>query len=1027
MKKPIIETKFNAWKGQLILVLIISLLTLGVYAQSENKRGGVCFRVDDNPSLTKLHQYDSIFSKYQQNFSMSITNWSLPLNPPYIDALLYYISKGHEVMDNTSSHQTQYINLIDPVDTNLYINDPAVDHFSNGLKVCLKYANIDTSQSHNEGLVNIYGNLVISQNPGEFNDLAGDPFYFSIYLSSPLNKICIWYDLKAKNPNDVDSVYVKSFWDEAINFGGQSITDVEYHKLTRTNVTMEPASIRFLGKRSLKVFSDLNITRPYTWIQPSGQMPYFSANEIKTNLGDSLGYKAGSNNINGAYMNYREYNPTGLKEFSMQGGNISVENESISWNIHKIANNVAKHYLQIDVSTLKNPAGGWDAYLAKLDSILHWCMSNNIPVSTYEKWQAILYDSIPNRFTNVFPLLNVDLDQDLFPDGYQIEPGISGFFSNTDGVSSSGGNCFGIYGNGNLFKISALGGVEKGNNIFTIWTKGSNSDSSKITVEFHYPEINRFDTLVFTADTAIWIKNKHIVSVPDSISIVNIRVFRQDQSLDTVKVSGMELRSAGFLIRSEFPPEIHPANEPFSSVNLNALVVDTLYSPDSISWSIHGNDTMNLSISEINFLVVQKPVSFWVGSDSAFLVGQNPDGIRDSCLFSFISTAILPDCAGMPITLTLLDTLDGDIIEWTSYPFDPSISNPHIFNPTVFPEQTTLYRVLAINPLGPINRDSITIYRNPYPIPDLIGDTTLCIGDIIVLTAHGGTSYLWSTGETTESINVSPVEQTSYTVFVTNEFNCSAVDSVTIFVQPKPNARLYGLWPMYCTNDWASTLIGNPSGGSFAGTSGVVENKFYPNLANLGYNKVWYTFTNEFGCSDTDTVQVNVVPLPVIEPLRDTVLYLNQSVTLFAGSGFDNYLWSNGSTDDFTIIDSTGMGLGVHHVWVYVTKDGCADRDTAKITFILWPIGIDEQLSIKSFSVFPNPSTQEVFVLPKSVIPKNIKYEVVDLFNRKLLKGMMDNNLTRINVSQLPNGNYILRITVGETLFNYRLIKTGFH
>ena len=1012
---------------QFFLILAFSLLIIGSSAQNESKKGGVCFRVDDNPSLVKLNQYDSIFNKYQFNFSLSVTNWTLPLNPPYIDAIFNYISKGHEVMDNTSTHQTQFVNLIDQADTNLYVEDPALDHFSDGYKVCLKYANIDTSHSHNEGLVDVYGNLVISQSPGEFFNLAGDPYYFSIYLSSPVNKIYVWYDLKAKNPNDVDSLYLRTFWDENINFGSLPILNVAYHKLTRTNVSMDPASIRFLGRRSLKVFSDLNIPRPYTWIQPSGQMPYLSANEIKVNLGDSLGYMSGSNNINGAFMCYREYNPDGLKEFSMHGGNISIENESIDWNIHQLANNVAKHYLQIDVSTLRNPSGGWDAYLNKLDTILNWCYSNNIPVSTYGKWQAVLYDSVPNRFVNVFPLLNVDLDKDYFPDGYENNAGFGGVYSTTDGVSSSGGTCFEIYTNGDLFQISALTGLEKGTNLFTIWTKGSDSASHSVIVEFSYPEINRYDTLVFSADTSAWIKYNHLITVPDSISIVNVRVYREDQSLDTVKVSGMELRSAGFLLRNEFPPEIRTANEPFTTIDLNALVVDSLYAPESIVWSVHGNDTLNLFVSPTNQLIVQKPVSFWIGYDSAYLVGLNPDGMMDSCFFSFISTGILPDCSGTSITLTLLDTLEGDVIQWTSFPYDPSISNPNVYNPTVSPLKTTLYRVLTINPLGPINRDSIRIIRNPYPVPDLIGDTTLCLGDNIVLTAHGGIYYIWSTGETSESITVSPSEITSYTVYVTNEYNCSAVDSVTISVKPKPQPRLYGLWPMYCTNDWASTMIGNPSGGVFSGTSGVVGNKFYPDQANLGTNQIWYTLTGSNGCTNADTVNVNVVPLPVIQPLPDSNVCIDNSITLHAGPNFDNYLWSTGETDSVVMIDSTGRGLGPHPIWVYVTKNGCADRDTAKVVFIICPIGVDDKSVKNSFSVYPNPSSEEVFILPKIIINGETTYEIVDMLNRNMMFGIIEKGITRIKVSQLPAGTFILRISTGNTSYLYRLIKVNNH
>ena len=57
----------------------------------------------------------------------------------------------------------------------------------------------------------------------------------------------------------------------------------------------------------------------------------------------------------------------------------------------------------------------------------------------------------------------------------------------------------------------------------------------------------------------------------------------------------------------------------------------------------------------------------------------------------------------------------------------------------------------------------------------------VCLDANVELTASGGDSYLWSTGETTPSINVSPTETTTYTVTVSNG-NSIDVDDVTVYV-----------------------------------------------------------------------------------------------------------------------------------------------------------------------------------------------------------------------------------------------------
>ena len=47
-------------------------------------------------------------------------------------------------------------------------------------------------------------------------------------------------------------------------------------------------------------------------------------------------------------------------------------------------------------------------------------------------------------------------------------------------------------------------------------------------------------------------------------------------------------------------------------------------------------------------------------------------------------------------------------------------------------------------------------------------DTAICGGQNMVLTASGGTAYLWSNGDTTSSITVNPLSSTSYLITVSS-------------------------------------------------------------------------------------------------------------------------------------------------------------------------------------------------------------------------------------------------------------------
>ncbi|MGD0711538.1 MAG: immunoglobulin domain-containing protein [Bacteroidales bacterium] len=71
----------------------------------------------------------------------------------------------------------------------------------------------------------------------------------------------------------------------------------------------------------------------------------------------------------------------------------------------------------------------------------------------------------------------------------------------------------------------------------------------------------------------------------------------------------------------------------------------------------------------------------------------------------------------------------------------------------------------------------ITINALPIPAASASPDT-VCQGNCTTLYASGGTSYIWSSGNT----NVCPANTATYTVTVTNAGGCSATDSVSVYV-----------------------------------------------------------------------------------------------------------------------------------------------------------------------------------------------------------------------------------------------------
>ncbi len=74
----------------------------------------------------------------------------------------------------------------------------------------------------------------------------------------------------------------------------------------------------------------------------------------------------------------------------------------------------------------------------------------------------------------------------------------------------------------------------------------------------------------------------------------------------------------------------------------------------------------------------------------------------------------------------------------------------------------------------------------PPPAPVIVSSRNPGCGEVTLDAGPGYASYLWSTGETTQTIIVSPVVATAYSVFVGNAIGCRSSSSILQQVDPTP-------------------------------------------------------------------------------------------------------------------------------------------------------------------------------------------------------------------------------------------------
>ena len=181
----------------------------------------------------------------------------------------------------------------------------------------------------------------------------------------------------------------------------------------------------------------------------------------------------------------------------------------------------------------------------------------------------------------------------------------------------------------------------------------------------------------------------------------------------------------------------------------------------------------------------------------------------------------------------------------------------------------------------------------PVPIASIKGDTSICEGQSITLTASpSGMNYTWSNGSTQQSITETPSITTTYSVVVSQNI-CSDTASI-----------LVNVWPFQKGAIMDDTLVCNGTPVELWVSGGTGQYQWYPvqglscefcpNPVASGQGTGTYhaILLDNHGCQDTLTVRIEIQPpFNLILHNHDTTIYLGDNVQLMA-SGAPFYYWT---------------------------------------------------------------------------------------------------------------------------------------
>ncbi len=230
------------------------------------------------------------------------------------------------------------------------------------------------------------------------------------------------------------------------------------------------------------------------------------------------------------------------------------------------------------------------------------------------------------------------------------------------------------------------------------------------------------------------------------------------------------------------------------------------------------------------------------------------------------------------------------------------------------------YKVTVTDSYGCVEIDSINVIVDYVPPVELGNDTTICIGQSIVLDAgagNPGTTYQWNFGTaSTQTITISA--PATYKVDITTQANCTTSDSITIGVSLSPVVDL-GPDRTVCGS---YVLNANNTGSNFLWSTGDITQTI--TLIQGGTFSV--KVTNPFGCFDSDTVSVAAGVVPIVNLGPNKVVCNNSPVSLDAGNPGAHYFWSNGDTTRAIQVTNGGTYS------VSVTNaGGCTGHDTIDV------------------------------------------------------------------------------------------------
>ncbi|RMG91646.1 MAG: PKD domain-containing protein, partial [Chloroflexi bacterium] len=319
------------------------------------------------------------------------------------------------------------------------------------------------------------------------------------------------------------------------------------------------------------------------------------------------------------------------------------------------------------------------------------------------------------------------------------------------------------------------------------------------------------------------------------------------------------------------------------------------------------------------------------------------------------------------------ETVQLDAPGGVSYVWLPSagLSCTNCPDPVAQPQVTTTYTAQVTNVYNCVTTDSITITVNPVPDITISPDITICAGESTELSVTGGDFYEWNPSAGLSAANIpnptaSPTVTTTYQVKVSNTYNCSVTDSVTVTVNPVTDVYA-GEDVTICKGDNVGLTAVSSDAVSYSWTpvTGLINpNSQYPYASPQQTTTYILTANNPYNCPNTDTVVVNVITHVNTSLTGDTSICKGETIQLQAeilqsGHLGTEFIWYPARDINATTVPNPIVKPQETTTYHLIAFSGSCIPDTQKVTVTVNPSPVvdagEDKLVIRGTNITLSP------------------------------------------------------------------------